>query len=82
MDSVLRPGTDTSLVTTHGVWTFGSAIASGGNAILLNTQRAAGGSAIALRVAQGGQVFAHSANGWWYEWQGSWQQVHGDPTRQ
>jgi hypothetical protein len=80
--SILLPGTGGSLVTADGVWTFDTAMASGGNVILLNGWQTADGSAASLLVARGGKRFAHSANGRSYEWVGSWQELSGDSTCQ
>jgi len=78
--STLLPGNSGVLSTEDGAWTFGTAMAGGGNVILLNGQQAARGAAVSLLVAQGGKLLAHSANGWWYEWIASWWRLSSDQT--
>ena len=65
-----------ALVTTAGTWTFGSATSTGGNAILLNGQSAAGGFGTNLYVLNGGKVYTFTKDSKWFIWSGSyWSQV-------
>src|SRR5207302_9489049 len=68
--TALPAGGGSGLTTAEGVWSFGAA-APGGFPILRNGQSAAGGSATSLEVAQNGHLFADTAFGNWYEWNGS-----------
>src|SRR5882762_9950022 len=69
--SIIMAGTAGSLVTSAGTWTFANTTANGGNLILLNGQSAAGGAAVKLEVASGGNLFADNSYGQWWEWNGS-----------
>ena len=80
--STLLPGTGGFLSNAHGVWTFDTAMTAAGNVILLNGRETGDGAAVSLLVTHGGSLFAHSGNGSWYEWIGSWRHLPGDPTEQ
>ena len=68
--STLLGGSSDGLVTSAGTWTFGAG--TGGNyEILLNGQQAANGAATELVVANGGNLYAETAAGTWYDWNGS-----------
>src|SRR5947209_18207090 len=58
-------------LTAAGVVSISGTAGPGGFPILRNGQSAAGGSATSLEVAQNGHLFADTAFGNWYEWNGS-----------
>lgn len=60
-----------TMTTPEGVWTFGTATASGGNAILLNGNPAGGGYGTKL-IATGGKVYTFTAVNQWYVWNNGW----------
>jgi len=72
--TLTAPGTGSSLMTSAGTWTFGTATTTnGGNAILLNGSPAAGGYGTLLEVAASGNIFTQAKNGSWYEYiLGAW----------
>jgi hypothetical protein len=78
--STLVVGSDDSLVTIDGVWTFADPTEQADCAILLNGTHAAGGYASFLRVSQNGKLFAYSTKlHSWYIWaDDGWQQQLGD----
>lgn len=63
-------GTVTSLVSTEGVWTFGTATSAGGNALLLNGV-ATGGFGVKLTLTAG-KVYTLNSMGQWYQWANGW----------
>src|SRR5205085_982546 len=69
--STLAVSSTLNLVTSAGTWSLGTTLNPFGSLILLNGQWAAGGSAITLEVAQGGNLFADNSQGQWWEWNGS-----------
>src|SRR5205807_640769 len=77
--TALLAGGGGALTTGDGVWSFGAA-AAGGFLILRNGQSAAGGSASSLEVAQNGHLFADTAFGNWYEWNGAGWSSSAYPT--
>ncbi len=78
--SRLAPGMSGDLVTSDGIWSFGTATTiQGGHAILLNGQIAANGYADALVIDANGHVFADAADTTVWEWTGKdWSQVTTD----
>src|SRR5206468_32123 len=69
--STLMAGSGGSLVTGTGTWTFSTTATPYGDAILLNGQSAANGSATELQVANGGNLYADNLQGQWWQWTGS-----------
>jgi hypothetical protein len=65
--TVLLPGTGASLTSSDGVWTFS------GNLTLLNGSHDNGGQAVKLEIAEGGKIYAQSADGEWWVYSGYWQ---------
>src|SRR5262249_26502935 len=77
---LIAPATGKSLVTSQGVWTFGTATAPGGNRILLNGAPAANEYGHELLVDEGGKMFKLTLLARWYEWTGtSWLGLSGPP---
>jgi hypothetical protein len=77
--STLAAGSSGSLVTSDGIWTFGTGTAAGGNVILLDGVPATNGAATTLFVEQG-HLYADNAQGNWYQWVNSnWVQTT-EPT--
>lgn len=69
-----------TIVTKDGKWTFGSATANGGNAILLNGSQAAGGFGATLLLL-GGEIYTFTADSKWYHWLGmGWSQMASAPV--
>jgi hypothetical protein len=68
--SMLLAGSGGNLVTSAGTWTFNSLQGNGGYEILVNGQSAGGGSADALYLENGGQVYALNSLNNWYLWGG------------
>lgn len=56
-----------SMITAEGTWSFGTATASGGNAILLNGAQASGGFGTTLQLI-GGEIYTFTADQRWYHW--------------
>jgi hypothetical protein len=69
--SMLIAGSGGNLVTSAGTWTFSSVEGAGGYDILVNGESAGGGSADALYLENGGQVYALNSLNVWYLWGGS-----------
>jgi hypothetical protein len=74
-DGTIATAPGGSVVTVDGKWTFGTATATGGNALLLNGAQAAGGFGHEYHVLNGGKLYTFTANKFWYLWSGSWTQV-------
>lgn len=73
-------GVGGSLVTAEGTWTFGTATASGGNAILLNGAQASGGFGKALQTI-GGEIYTFTADQRWFHWmRPGWTVVSAPPV--
>lgn len=69
-----------TIVTKDGKWTFGTATANGGNAILLNGSQAAGGFGATLLLL-GGEIYTFTADSKWYHWLGmGWSQMASAPV--
>lgn len=60
-----------TMTTPAGVWSFGTVMGSGGNALLLNGTQAGGGYGIKLFVI-GGKVYTFTAMNQWYVWNNGW----------
>jgi len=62
-----------SLVTPQGTWTFGTATAAGGNALLLNGVNTGGGFGTKLVFTTAGVLYTFTLDGRWFSWSGtSW----------
>jgi hypothetical protein len=74
--SVISNDTGT-LVTAAGTWSFGGPAPGrpGEWLILLNGSARNGGISTSLEVANGGQIYALTASGNWWIWNGSWTQT-------
>jgi hypothetical protein len=64
--STLVAGSTSCLQDSAGTWTFGTAIAAGGNQILLNGKSTAGYAKEIL--LSGGQIYVLNTLGAWYHW--------------
>jgi hypothetical protein len=64
---MLFPGSGGSLVTSAGIWTFGT-VQAGSGSVLLNGQPVVNGFAAELCVANGGNLFIYSSQSGWFEW--------------
>lgn len=78
--SIMLVGTNGSLVTTDGTWTFGTSTTSGDHVILLNGQPATNGAGLELIVDNNGHLYAENTQGNWYEWINSGWAASADPT--
>jgi len=68
-----------TLTTAQGTWSFGSATAAGGNALLLQGVQAAGGFGAQL-LMQGGSLYTRTADAKWYRWSGTgWVNIPAAP---
>jgi hypothetical protein len=71
------------LVTAAGTWTFGTAVANGGNVIMLNNQLpAAGGAGVKLEVANGGKMYVLNTYSQWWVLTGAAWAMTSDPGLQ
>jgi hypothetical protein len=81
--STITPTSGGSLTTSAGQWTFGTAKSNGSSLILINGSQPSGdngASAVLLLVYNGGNMYQKTAQGAWWEWNGSgWTQIAGDP---
>src|SRR5207253_716430 len=78
--SILMANSNGNLVTSAGTWTFSASTTPYGSLILLNSQSAAGGSAVELEVANQGHLYADNSQGQWWAWNGSGWSSSGNPT--
>jgi len=60
-----------SLVTPQGTWTFGTATAAGGNALLLNGINTGGGFGTKLVFTTAGVLYTFTLDGRWFSWTGT-----------
>jgi hypothetical protein len=73
---LITSGSNGSLATSAGVWTFGTTASSGGYQILLNGASAGGGAALELEVNNGGNMYALNSLDIWFAWNGSaWSEI-------
>jgi hypothetical protein len=79
--TIISGGTGT-LTTAAGTWSFGAPAPGrpGEWLILLNGSSSNGGVSASLEVANGGQIYALTAYGSWWTWNGSWTQTSAPPT--
>jgi hypothetical protein len=70
-----------ALMTAAGAWSFGAPAPGrpGEWLILLNGSASNGGISTSLEVANGGQIYALTASGSWWIWNGSWTQTSAPP---
>jgi hypothetical protein len=75
--SVLTPGSNGSLVTADGTWTFSTTLVNNTDyVILLNGQPATNGSSTSMTVAGGGKLYAKNSQNNVYVWNGAgWTQT-------
>ena len=78
--SVISNDTGT-LMTAAGTWSFGGPASGrpGEWLILLNGSASNGGISTGLEVANGGQIYALTASGSWWIWNGSWTRTSPPP---
>jgi len=60
-----------SLVTSQGKWTFGTATAAGGDALLLNGLNTGGGFGTKLVFTTAGVLYTFTLDGKWFSWTGT-----------
>jgi len=60
-----------SLTTPQGTWTFGTATAAGGNALLLNGLNTGGGFGTKLVFTTSGVLYTFTLDGKWFSWTGT-----------
>ena len=70
-----------ALMTAAGAWSFGAPAPGrpGEWLILLNGSASNGGISTSLEVANHGQIYALTASGSWWIWNGSWTQTSAPP---